>query len=70
MTASEAAEFLGLTAQDLCYHCAKGNIRAVKVGRHWILRFRDVEHWRPNPPGPRPKGPKRPKRPTGGGANN
>jgi hypothetical protein len=54
LTATQAAAYLGLTPQDVCYHCQRGNLPAEKVARVWILRWRDVKGWKPRPPG-RPK---------------
>jgi len=49
LTIIEAAERLGLSPAMVRHYCADGKIPAQKIGRDWVIRQRDVEHFATTP---------------------
>lgn len=50
MTTQEAADFLGLSRNHVCYLIRKGYLPAERVGaRLYVLREKDVQAYKKNP---------------------
>jgi len=54
LTVAEAAAILKLSNIRVRQLCQTGAITATKFGRDWSIKRKDVEKFKPNPPG-RPK---------------
>jgi excisionase family DNA binding protein len=45
-TIPEAAEMLGVSPQTLRFQARLGRLRAVKIGREWVVRPEEIERYR------------------------
>lgn len=50
-TTVEAAEYLGMDGSLIRRYCRKGKLRAIKVGRDWLIEKKALDQFEPNPPG-------------------
>ena len=45
ISAAEAAEQMGMSVGTVCQMCARGDLRAARVGRRYLIPRQEVGHW-------------------------
>ncbi|MGE3639502.1 MAG: helix-turn-helix domain-containing protein [Pirellulales bacterium] len=51
LTASEAAELIGIDHSQVCRYCQDGRLKATKVGNQWMIKRDDARKFQPHPVG-------------------
>lgn len=51
LTATEAAEEIGVDHSQVCRYCQDGSLKAIKVGNQWLIKREDARRFKRRPVG-------------------